>query len=115
MTNLYDFRLCSYIESVRFFLVCRQSSCDIQSHFQLMVFDVNSRHMDQIPALHSGENSAPAESDCGIHAIEINPSRFSLITTLHPCHVLKKVKATYIAVTRSPRVIADKHCFSLNN
>ena len=43
--------------------------------FQLMVFDVNSRHMDQIPGLQSGENSAPVDSDCGIHTIEINPSR----------------------------------------
>ena len=43
--------------------------------YQLMVFDVNNRQMDQIPALHSGENSAPGESDCGIHTIEINPSR----------------------------------------
>ena len=40
-----------------------------------MVYDVNSRHMDQIPALQSGENSEPSESDCGIHTIEINPSR----------------------------------------
>ena len=47
---------------------------------QLMVYDVNTRHMDQIPSLQSSENSFPSDSDCGIHAIEINPSRTLLAT-----------------------------------
>ena len=45
-----------------------------------MVYDVNTRHMDQIPSLQSSENSFPSDSDCGIHAIEINPSRTLLAT-----------------------------------
>jgi len=52
---------------------------------KLMVFDVNTRHMDQIPSLPSSENSSPPEADCGIHAIEINPSRTLLATGgVHP-------------------------------
>jgi len=47
---------------------------------KLMVFDVNTRHMDHIPSLPSSENSNPIESDCGIHSIEINPSRTLLAT-----------------------------------
>ena len=50
-----------------------------------MVFDVNTRHMDQIPSLPSSENSSPPENECGIHAIEINPSRTLLATGgIHP-------------------------------
>lgn len=47
---------------------------------KLMVFDVNTRHMDHIPSLPSSENSSPPDSPCGIHAIEINPSRTLLAT-----------------------------------
>jgi len=47
---------------------------------KLMVFDVNTRHMDQIPSLASSENSSPPEAECGIHAIEINPSKTLLAT-----------------------------------
>jgi len=47
---------------------------------KLMVVDVNTRHMDQIPSLQSSENSVPPEQECGIHSIEINPSR-TLIAT----------------------------------
>ena len=50
-----------------------------------MVFDVNTRHMDHIPSLPSSENSTPIETDCGIHSIEINPSRTLLATVgKHP-------------------------------
>ena len=48
--------------------------------FQLMVYDVNTRFMDQIPSLQSSENSIPPDQECGIHAIEINPSRTLLAT-----------------------------------
>ena len=48
--------------------------------FQLMVYDVNTRFMDQIPSLQSSENSVPPDQECGIHAIEINPSRTLLAT-----------------------------------
>ncbi len=47
---------------------------------QLMVYDVNTRHTDQIPSLQSSENSIPPETESGIHAIEINPSRNLLAT-----------------------------------
>ena len=43
-----------------------------------MTYDVNTRHFEQIPSLNS--NSAPPETECGIHAIEINPSRTLLAT-----------------------------------
>jgi hypothetical protein len=39
-----------------------------------MVYDVNTRHLDQIPSLKSSDTSVPPDSECGIHAIEINPS-----------------------------------------
>ena len=45
-----------------------------------MVFDVNTKHLDQIPSLQSSENSIPPDSECGIHAIELNPSRTLLAT-----------------------------------
>lgn len=47
---------------------------------RLMVLDVNTRHMDQIPSLQSSENSVPPDQECGIHSIEINPSRTLLAT-----------------------------------
>jgi len=47
---------------------------------KLMVLDVNKRHMDQIPSLVSSESSVPPDQDCGIHSIEINPSRTLLAT-----------------------------------
>jgi len=47
---------------------------------KLMVVDVNTRHMDQIPSLQSSENSVPPDQECGIHSIEINPSRTLLAT-----------------------------------
>ena len=48
---------------------------------KLMVFDVNTRQVDHIPSLASSENSSPPEGpECGIHAIEINPSKTLLAT-----------------------------------
>ena len=47
---------------------------------KLMVFDVNTRQVDHIPSLSSSENSSPPEAECGIHAIEINPSKTLLAT-----------------------------------
>ena len=41
---------------------------------------MNTRHMDQIPSLQSSENSVPPDQECGIHSIEINPSRTLLAT-----------------------------------
>ena len=45
-----------------------------------MVYDVNSRFLDQIPSLQTSENAVPPDQDCGIHAIEINPSGTLLAT-----------------------------------
>jgi len=47
---------------------------------KLMVYDVNTRHVDHIGSLASSENSVPPEQESGIHAIEINPSRTLLAT-----------------------------------
>ena len=47
---------------------------------KLMVLDVNTRHMDQIPSLQSSEKSVPPDQESGIHSIEINPSRTLLAT-----------------------------------
>ncbi|XP_059081719.1 DDB1- and CUL4-associated factor 12 homolog isoform X2 [Tigriopus californicus] len=48
---------------------------------KLMIYDVNTRHLNEIPSLQSSENSRPLEQETGIHAIEINPSRTFLATT----------------------------------
>lgn len=45
-----------------------------------MVLDVQTKHMTQIPSLTPSTRSLPPESQCGIHAIEINPSRTLLAT-----------------------------------
>ena len=48
---------------------------------QLMVYDVNSKFMDQIPSLQCSENSLAHDTqESGIHAIEINPSGTLLAT-----------------------------------
>ena len=47
---------------------------------KLMVLDVNSKRMEQIPSLVSSQGSVPPDQDCGIHCIEINPSRTLLAT-----------------------------------
>lgn len=45
-----------------------------------MVYDVNTRQMDVIPSLRSSEPHRPQDQQCGIHSIEINPSRTLLAT-----------------------------------
>jgi len=48
---------------------------------KLMVYDVNSKFMDQIPSLQCSENSLAHDTqESGIHAIEINPSGTLLAT-----------------------------------
>ena len=47
---------------------------------KLMVYDVNKGEHWPIPTLSSSENSSPPDNECGIHAIEINPSRTLLAT-----------------------------------
>ena len=47
---------------------------------KLMVLDVNTKHLDQIPSLASSENSNPPDQECGIHSIEMNPSGTLLAT-----------------------------------
>lgn len=46
---------------------------------KLMVYDVNMRRVDAIPTLSNGQMNGP-ESQNGIHAIQINPSRTLLAT-----------------------------------
>ncbi|ELT97249.1 hypothetical protein CAPTEDRAFT_101926 [Capitella teleta] len=47
---------------------------------KLFVVDVRTKQMRQIPSLDSSSNSNPAESPCGIHCIDINPSGRLLAT-----------------------------------
>ncbi|KAK3873440.1 hypothetical protein Pcinc_018100 [Petrolisthes cinctipes] len=47
---------------------------------KLMVYDVNTRQMDIIPSLLSSDLHRPPEQQCGIHSIEVNPSRTLLAT-----------------------------------
>ena len=42
--------------------------------------DVNTKHMTTIPSLESSPRSLPPDTQCGIHAIQINPSRTLLAT-----------------------------------
>lgn len=45
-----------------------------------MVLDVNSKNMTQIPSLPSSSTSLPPDQHCGIHSIQINPSKTMLAT-----------------------------------
>jgi DDB1- and CUL4-associated factor 12 len=45
-----------------------------------MVYDVMSKHLDQIPSLVGGRDTGPGDAQCGIHAVQINPSRSLLAT-----------------------------------
>ncbi|OXA61881.1 hypothetical protein Fcan01_03088 [Folsomia candida] len=47
---------------------------------KLMVLDVQTKHMTQIPSLAPSPRSLPPDSQCGIHSIQINPSRTLLAT-----------------------------------
>lgn len=49
--------------------------------FQLMVYDVATHSLDQIPSLISRRDIPGAEQQqCGIHSVQINPSRTLLAT-----------------------------------
>lgn len=54
---------------------------------QLMVLDVQTKHMTQIPSLAPSPRSLPPDSQCGIHSIQINPSR-TLLATGGKLHIL---------------------------
>lgn len=54
------------------FLVC--------ATFQLMVYDVVTQKLDQIPLLRESVPGVPQDQQCGIHAAQINPSRTLLAT-----------------------------------
>ena len=47
---------------------------------KLMILDLITRQMVQIPSLKSSHDSLPADCPCGIHSIAINPSRTLLAT-----------------------------------
>ncbi|XP_058805101.1 DDB1- and CUL4-associated factor 12 homolog isoform X2 [Phymastichus coffea] len=51
---------------------------------KLMVYDVATQKLDQIPSLHGRQNSSRGpgniEQQCGIHSVQINPSRTLLAT-----------------------------------
>lgn len=48
--------------------------------FKLVVLDIYSKKVVQIPSLKSSERSVPPKNPCGIHSLQINPSR-SLVAT----------------------------------
>ena len=48
--------------------------------FQIIVLDLVTKQMVQIPSLKSSEDSIPAECPCGIHSIAVNPSKSLLAT-----------------------------------
>lgn len=72
---------------------------------KLLVLDVNSRRVDQIPSLQSSENSLPGppEGDCGIHSIEVNPSGSLLATGARKTHDL----AIYRLPTLDPICVGE--------
>jgi WD repeat-containing protein 40A len=45
-----------------------------------MVWDVQTKHLTQIPSLAPSPRSSPPDWQCGIHAIQMNPSRSLLAT-----------------------------------
>lgn len=49
---------------------------------KLMVYDVATLRLDQIPSLHGRQTNANGgpvtDQQCGIHSIKINPSRYAL-------------------------------------
>ena len=47
---------------------------------QLMVIDVGTNDLVNIPTIKSSKDSKPADCPCGIHSIAINPSRTMLAT-----------------------------------
>jgi WD repeat-containing protein 40A len=47
---------------------------------QLMVYDVTTQRLDQIPSLVGRRDAGPMDNQCGFHAVQINPSRTLLAT-----------------------------------
>lgn len=69
---------------------------------QLMVYDVNMRRVDAIPTL-TGSRNGGIETQHGIHAIQINPSRTLLATMArHSCDI-----AVYRLPTLDPVCIGE--------
>ncbi|XP_068219928.1 DDB1- and CUL4-associated factor 12 homolog isoform X1 [Palaemon carinicauda] len=71
---------------------------------KLMVYDVNTRQMDIIPSLRSMEAMRPPDQPCGIHSIEINPSRTLLATGALNSHDV----AVYRLPTLDPVCVGEK-------
>eukprot|EP00096_Caligus_rogercresseyi_P007173 TRINITY_DN2484_c0_g1_i2.p1 TRINITY_DN2484_c0_g1~~TRINITY_DN2484_c0_g1_i2.p1 ORF type:complete len:480 (-),score=93.05 TRINITY_DN2484_c0_g1_i2:479-1918(-) len=70
---------------------------------KLMVYDVNTRHLDQIPSLHSSQHNNSNQSHCGIHSIQINPSRTLLATGAKNTHNI----AVYRLPTLDPVCVGE--------
>ncbi|XP_076037382.1 DDB1 and CUL4 associated factor 12-like protein isoform X2 [Oratosquilla oratoria] len=71
---------------------------------KLMVYDINNRQMDHIPSLRSSEQPRPPDQQCGIHAIELNPSGTLLATGAHNSHDI----AVYRLPTLDPVCVGEK-------
>lgn len=71
---------------------------------KLIVLDALSGRVAEIPSIQSSDDSRPAESPCGIHAISINPSRSLLATGGHNTNDL----AIYKLPTLDPACTAER-------
>lgn len=54
---------------------------------KLMVYDVATQKLDQIPSLHGRQNptagpNGAVEQQCGIHSVQINPSRYFILAKI---------------------------------
>lgn len=73
-----------------------------------MVYDVNTKSVDQIPCIVGSNEDLGPEEQCGIHAIAINPSRSMLATGARNSSEL----AIYKLPTLDPVYIGEVIAFS---
>ena len=79
-------------------------------YFQLIVMDLVTTQMAQIPSLKSSDHSLPADCPCGIHSISVNPSRTLLATGAENTNDL----AVYKLPTFDPVCVGEVGVLCLN-
>ncbi len=92
-------------ERLSFFCSC----CLFIGDLQIMVMNLLTGQMVQIPSLKSSDDSSPAENPCGIHAIDINPSRTMIATGGDSTNDL----AVYRLPTFDPVCVGEVRCVGL--